>query len=149
MPAEFNKMGISFQYPDNWALDEEDALAGRRSVTVYSPGGAFWSISVHPRSADPLRMAKAAVDAMKEEYKELEAEETEETVAGREMVGYDLSFYYLDLTNTASVRCIQTDRATYAVFYQAEDREFEKIHAVFRAMTTSFLRNLKPLAWGP
>jgi hypothetical protein len=148
MPAEFNKLGISFQYPENWALDEEDALAGRKSVTVYSPGGAFWSVSVHPNSADPLSLARAAVDAMKAEYEELEAEKTQETVAGREMVGYDLNFYFLDLTNTASVRCIRTDRATYAVFCQAEDREFDVIRAVFRAMTTSFLRNLRPLRGG-
>ena len=153
MPAEFKKMGISFQYPDNWALDEEDALAGRNSVTVYSPGGGFWSISIHPRSADPLRLAKAAVDAMKAEYAELEVDRTQEKIAGREMIGYDLCFYYLDLTNTASVRCIRTDRATYTVFCQAEDREFDKVHGVFRAMTTSFLENLRLVkdwdGWGP
>ena len=147
MPAEFHKLGVAFQYPENWTLDEEDALAGRESVTVYSPVGAFWSISVHPSSADPRRLAKAAVDAMRAEYAELEAEETQETIAGRETVGYDLSFYYLDLTSTASVRCIRTDRATYAVFCQAEDRDFDKVEAVFRAMTTSFFQNLKPLRW--
>lgn len=147
MPAEFNKLGVAFQYPENWTLDEGDALAGRKSVTVYSPRGPFWSISVHPSSADPLRLAKAAVDAMKAEYAELEAEEIQETIAGRETVGYDLSFYYLDLTSTASVRCIRTDRATYAVFCQAEDRDFDELEAVFRAMTTSFFQNLKPLRW--
>jgi len=147
MPVEFNKLGVAFQYPENWTLDEEDALAGRKSVTVYSPRGAFWSISVHPISADPVRLAKAAVDAMKAEYAELEAEETQETIAGRETVGYNLNFYYLDLTNTARVRCIRTDRATYAVFCQGEDRDFDELEAVFRAMTTSFLQNLKPLRW--
>ncbi len=144
MPAEFKKLGISFQYPENWALDEDDALAGRRSVTVYSPGGAFWSVSVHPRSTQPFKMAKAAVDAMKEEYDELEAEEAQEIIAGREMVGYDLSFYYLDLINAASVRCLRTDRATYTVFCQAEDREFDQLRPVFLAMTTSLLSGLKP-----
>ncbi|MFH1922878.1 MAG: hypothetical protein ABIP48_23690 [Planctomycetota bacterium] len=145
MPAEFNKLGISFQYPENWALDENDALAGHRSVTVFSPGGAFWSISVHPRSADPVRLADVAVGVMKEEYKDLEVKEVRENVAGREMVGYDLNFYCLDLTNTASVRCLRCDRATYTVFCQAEDREFDKVRAVFHAMTTSFLSSLRPL----
>jgi len=145
MPAEFNKLGISFQYPENWALDEDDALAGHRSVTVFSPGGAFWSISVHPRSADPVRLADVAVGAMKEEYKDLEVKEARENVVGREMVGYDLNFYCLDLTNTASVRCLRSDRATYTVFCQAEDREFDKVRAVFHAMTTSFLNSLNPL----
>ena len=108
MPAEFNKLGISFQYPENWSLDEDDALAGQKSVTVYSPGGAFWTITVHPRATDPVTLAKSAVDAMKAEYAELEAEQTRETIAGQELIGYDLNFFYLDLTSTASVRCIRT-----------------------------------------
>jgi len=142
VPAEFNKLDISFQYPDNWTLDENDALAGRRAVTVYSPGGAFWSVSVHPRWADPHKLAKAAVDAMQDEYKELEVEPARETIAGCDMTGFDLSFYYLDLISTACVRCIRTDQATYTVFCQAEDREFLQIQNVFRAMTISLMNNL-------
>ena len=149
MPALFRKLGISFQYPDNWALDEEDALAGRKSVTVFSPGGAFWSVSVHPQSTHPLRMAEAAVDAIREEYAELEVEEARETIAGRETVGFDLTFYYLDLVNSASVRCLRTDRATYAVFCQAEDHEFDQLHPVFLAITTSLFSALRPAqGWG-
>jgi hypothetical protein len=143
VPTEFNKLGIRFQYPDNWTLDDNDALAGRNSVTVYSPGSAFWSISIHPRSTDPVKLAKAAVQAMREEYSSLEAERTAETIAGREMVGYDLNFFYLDLVNAAAVRCIRTKRATYVVFCQAEDREFTQLEGVFRAMTASFLSHLR------
>lgn len=145
MPAKFEKLGISFQYPDNWTLDEQDMLAGRNSVTVYSPGGAFWSVAVHPHSADPARLAKAAVEAMKQEYDELDAEEAREAVAGREMIGYDLNFCYLDLINTARVRCLRTDQSTWTIFCQAEDREFDRIEMVFQAMTTSLLNGLKRL----
>jgi hypothetical protein len=140
MPAKYEKLGISFQYPENWTLDEEDALAGRNSVTVYSPGGAFWSVAVHPLSADPKLLARAAVDAMTEEYKEVETEEAHETVADHELVGFDLNFYYLDLISTARVRGVRFHQATYVIFYQAEDREFDEIHRVFEAMTFSLLR---------
>lgn len=143
MPGEYNKLGIKFQYPENWTLDEEDALVGQQSVTVYSPGGAFWSVSIHPHTAEPKKLAKAAVRAMKEEYEELESELTQETIAGQEVIGYDLNFYYLDLTNTAIVRCLRTPRASYAVFCQAEDREFDQVQQVFQAMTTSLLKNLQ------
>lgn len=139
MPATFEKLGISFQYPDNWTLDEEDVLAGRKSVTVYSPGGGFWSVSIDPRSAYPAEIAQASVEAMKDVYDELDSEEVRETLAGYELLGHDLNFYYLDLTNTAHVRSLQTDRATYTVFCQAEDREFDRIGDVFRAITTSLL----------
>jgi hypothetical protein len=144
MPAEFRKMGIAFQYPENWSLDEEDALAGRKAVTLYSPGGGFWSVSIHPHAADPHELAKTAVTAMQEEYSDLEVEEAEEVIAGREWVGFDLSFFYLDLTNTALVRCLRTEKATYTVFCQAEDHEFDDIHPIFRAITTSLVQNLKP-----
>ncbi len=145
MPAEFKKLGIAFQYPENWTLDVQDAMAGQRSVTVYSPGGGFWAVSVHPHSADPEGLAKAAVKAMQEEYDSLESCEVSQRVSGHELVGYDLNFFYLDLTNTASIRCLCSGRATYAVFCQAEDHEFDRVHAVFDAMTTSLLSNLPPL----
>jgi len=145
MPATFSRLGISFQYPDNWTLDDADALAGRSSVTVYSPGGGFWSVTIHPRSADPARLAKGVVEAMKEEYADLEAEETHEVLTGHETVGFDLSFYCLDLTNSAQIRALRVDQGTYTVFCQAEDREFAQIRRVFQAITSSLLGGLKNL----
>jgi hypothetical protein len=142
MPARFDGLGISFQYPDNWTLDDTDARLGRRSVTVYSPGGAFWSVTVHPDSSEPARLAAAVVEAMKKEYGWLEAEEARETLAGHDLLGYDLAFYYLDLTNTALVRGLRVAQTTYTIFCQAEDREFERFQMVFRAMTMSLLNDL-------
>jgi hypothetical protein len=142
MPARFDHLGISFQYPDNWQLDQADAMQGVPTVTVYSPGGAFWSVMIHPRSADPARLAKAAMDAMKQEYEELEAEPVHETLAGHDAIGYDLNFYYLDLTNTAAVRSLKTRRHCYTIFYQAEDREFDEVQKVFQAITVSLMDGL-------
>ena len=148
MPAKFEKLGIAFQYPDNWTLEEEDAQVGRGSVTVYSPGGAFWSVTVHPQDVDPDDLARAAVDAMKDEYDEIEAERAAETIAGHRMIGYDLNFYCLDLTSTACVRSLRTRRATYTVFCQAEDRDFDELRAVFQAITASLLDGIEdPGAW--
>ncbi len=142
MPATFDNLGITFQYPENWQLDEEALRGGHTAVTVFSPGGAFWSVAVHPASAHPARMAQAALDAMRKEYESLEAEPIRETIAGHELIGFDLNFFYLDLTNTASIRSLKVDRATYTVFFQAEDREYQEIGLVFAAMTVSFLRGL-------
>jgi hypothetical protein len=142
MPCQFNKFGVTFLYPDNWTLDEEGTRAGKRSVTVSSPGGAFWSVSIYPQSADPVRLAKAVLHTMRDEYEDLESEETQEKISGRGLVGYDLSFFFMDFTNTARVRCVRTDEATYAIFCQAEDHEFEQIARVFLAMTTSLLNGL-------
>jgi hypothetical protein len=143
MPARFNRLGISFQYPDNWTLDDSDAVLGRKSVTVYSPGGAFWSVAIHSGSAGPAKLAATAIEAMKQEYPGLEAEETQESIAGHDLVGYDLAFYYLDLTNTAMIRCFRIAHTSYTIFCQGEDRDFAQAQNVFQAMTTSLLRNLK------
>ncbi|MGD0896891.1 MAG: hypothetical protein ABR915_03580 [Thermoguttaceae bacterium] len=142
MPAIFQKLGISFQYPENWTLDEQDARAGRGSVTVYSPGGAFWSVAVHSQPADPAEMSQLALDAMRQEYEGLEVEEAHETIAGHDLTGYDLNFFYLDLISTSGIRSLRVGRTTYTIFYQAEDREFDRVRRVFEAMTTSLLQGI-------
>ena len=141
MPALFNKLGINFHYPENWTLDEQEALEGEPTVTVNSPGGAFWSVAIHPIADDPGRLTKTAVDALKQVYSDLDAEEASDQVAGLQISGYDVNFYCLDLTNTAIVRGFRGEHATYVILSQAEDREFAEIEPVFRAMTASLVRN--------
>ncbi len=58
------------------------------------------------------------------------------------MIGYEISFYYLDMTNTASILCFRGMGASYAIFWQAEDRDLKSIQDVFLAITTSFITNL-------
>ena len=144
MPARFDRLGITFLYPENWRLDEEEALQGHQSVTVYSPsGGAFWSVAIHPPSEDPAKLAAAALKVMQQEYEDLDSEAASETLGDREMVGYDMNFFCLDLTNSAVVRSLRTRQATYTIFYQAEDREFDQVQPVFQAITVSLLRGFK------
>jgi hypothetical protein len=139
MPSQYEKLGIHFQYPDNWKLDEIEARDSGNSVTVYSPGGAFWSITIHPRSQSVQKLADAALAAMRQEYDELDAEPVAETVAGQELLGWDMNFYCLDLTNTALVRGFSSGDATYLIFCQADDREFDEVGPVFAAITRSLL----------
>jgi hypothetical protein len=145
MPAQFNSLGISFQYPDNWKLDDSDALLGRKSVTVYSPGGAFWTVAIHPGKSDPGKLAGAVVDVLRKEYPGLEVDDAEETLAGHPLIGHDIAFYCLDLTNTAQVRALRFGGDTYTIYCQAEDREYEKAGRVFQAITITMLNSLKDL----
>lgn len=146
MPLKFEKPGLAFQYPDNWMLDE-DEVSGDKAVTVYTPGGGFWSVSVHHGPADPVDLADSALKAMKEEYKDLEIEEINETIVGRKIIGYDLNFFLLDFTNTAQIRTLRCNKSTYTILCQAEDHEFEQIQRVFQAMTVSLLNELKDLSY--
>lgn len=139
MPSVYEKLGICFQFPDNWTLDEKDAQQGENAVTVFSPGGAFWSVAIHPRAVPLQEMCDVALKAMRETYEELDAEQVKETVAGRELSGYDLNFYCLDLTNTALIRAAKMGSGNLLVLCQADDREFAQVEPVFRAMTHSLL----------
>lgn len=137
MTAFYDKLGIQFQYPENWTLDEDEALEGEQSVSVYSPGGAFWSVMVRPPSQAPEELVEAVLRTMKQEYDELDAEAVEESIGELHWVGCDLNFYCLDLTNTAAVRGVRTPRSTLLVLWQATDRELDEVEAVFQAMTRS------------
>jgi hypothetical protein len=139
MPAVYDKMGIRFLYPDNWTLDESEALSGNRSVSVFSPGGAFWTIVLHAADADPRDLAAQALETLKAEYNDAEVETVTEQISEVSLSGYDLNFFCLDFTNTALIRGFRTASASCLVLCQAEDREFEQLGPVFRAITTSLI----------
>lgn len=138
----FDRFGLAFDHPDNWAVDTEDSKDRYATVTVFAPAGAFWSVSGHALGGDPAALAEAVVSQMREEYRELDAEPAVEDVAGHRLVGIDLNFYCLDLTNTAQVRTLTTPEAIYLILCQADDREWDEVAPVFAAMTTSFVRGL-------
>lgn len=139
MPGTYEKLGIRFQYPESWRVDEAEALAGEQSVAVYSPDGAFWSVMIHAPTQDLQSLADAALETMKQVYDELDAEAVAETVSHVPLVGYDINFYCLDLTNTAQVRACRTPAAAYLILCQADDREYAQVASVFQAITHSLL----------
>ena len=145
MASEYINHGIRFEYPENWEIEENETDLECRTVSLYSPSGAFWSLSTHPRSADPHQLLEAVTEAMQSEYQQVEVEEVTETITDHTLLGRDINFFCLDLTNTACVRCLRGDQATYTIFYQAEDHDFDKNAPFFLAVTTSFLSSVRNL----
>lgn len=142
MPAYFDQPGLQFAYPENWRIEPAEETGPLRSVTVLAPGTAYWTVSKYPPESSPANLVEAAVAALREEYPEVEVEETRGLYAGREMDGCDMRFHYLDLTNTASVRWFREGGSVYVLVWQAEDREYDSLWPVFEAMTVSLLQNL-------
>ncbi len=140
MQANFDQFGISFQYPDNWTLEADSVMDGEAAVSVYSPGGAFWSVTVHEPHRDPTELVAAVLETIRGMYDQVDTEDTHEAIEGHTVSGCEINFYCLDLTNTARISVIGSPRATYLVMYQAEDREFCEVERVFHAMTTSLVR---------
>lgn len=143
---EFNRFGLAFDYPENWSIDTADAGGRHAAVTVQAPEGGFWSVSGHAAGGPPDELARAVLEQMQREYRDLDAEQAADHVAGCTLPGYDMNFYCLDLTNTAQVRTLEVPGAIYLLFCQAEDREWERIEPVFAAMTASFVARM---AGGP
>ena len=78
-------------------------------------------------------VVEAALDALREEYEDLEADDCVEAVAGQPAVGHDVRFFSLDLTNTCWTRSFYSSRGTVLVLCQANDLELDKHEPVLRA----------------
>jgi hypothetical protein len=143
MPATFDKLGIRFMYPENWTLETSPDLE-EEGLTIYSPDGGFWSLVVREGRPDPLKMADLALDALRAEYEDLDSEPAEETLEGQDLIGYDVNFYCLDLTNTGQIRVFRRGDRTYLLLWQAEDRDLARVVPVFHAITRSLLLDGRP-----
>ncbi|MDA7978684.1 MAG: hypothetical protein MPJ50_07935 [Pirellulales bacterium] len=143
MSAVYNKAGLSFVYPSNWTIDESEGGEGQRgAVTAQSGEGAFWTVIRESSATEPEFAAQTALEALKDEYDELDAEPAMDTLEGYELCGFDTNFICLDLTSTALIRATRTRDATLVFFCQADDREFADVANVFAAMTMSVLQHL-------
>ena len=140
MPAAFDDLGVHFDYPENWTIEDESAGRSHPLVTVVSPTGGFWSLIIHPASDDLVTLLRTVLDALRQEYTELDVEQATQQIGNCDLIGYDVNFCCLDLTNTAQIRGFQTQRGTYVLLWQAEDGDFVQLEPVFLAMATSLVR---------
>ena len=116
--------------------------AANEQVVVTSPHTAFWQLSKHPAGVDLEAIFDEVLATLRSEYKEIEVEPDDDQLEGHAVRGFTVNFFYLDLTNTTWLRGIETPDASYVLVCQAEDREFDQVQLVFRAMLASVLRNL-------
>ena len=139
MTAVYEHAGVRFQYPENWELDNRDDSSQPWSVSVHSPSGAFWSLTVHKGPVDIKKLSHQTLKAVEEDYQEsfFESEETTEEIAGHSTSGYGIKFFYLDFLVSAKLLIVPLGPQVCLVLYQAEDRDFEELEDVFRAITYS------------
>lgn len=139
MPANYDKIGAGFLYPDNWQVVEEDLNGEPETVTLQSPTSGFWSLSRYGNEVAAVDLVDEAVATMRGEYDDIETGLLHEEFGGHESIGVEMRFYCLDLLVVSQIRGIVIDKATHLLFCQAEDREFEELDLIFRAVTTSLL----------
>lgn len=136
MAAIFDDEGVRFRYPENWKLEREDNEEGW-TVSLQSPGTAFLMLCVREDLPSADEMADTTLEALREEYPDLEADERVEVLAGQPAVGHDIRFFSFDLTNSCWTRSFHTGRGTVLVLCQTNDLELDKAEPVFRAICAS------------
>jgi hypothetical protein len=130
--------GVRFQYPSNWtveATDEDDVS----TVDLQHPEGvAFVLVRIDESRSDPEETADLALEAMREEYPDLDASPVKESLGEHIVTGHDVEFFALDVPNAASIRSFRTPRRTVLVFGQwsdlGGDGVSDLVHGVFRSL---------------
>ena len=136
MAERFEHDGVCFQYPENWRLEREDSDTGW-TVMLQSPDTAFFLLSLDEDGPGCEQMANTALDALREDYPDLEAEDCVDSLAGQPAIGHDIRFTSLDLTNTCWTRSVYSAGGTVLVMCQLNDLERELNEPVLRAICAS------------
>lgn len=118
MMGVYQDHGVRFEFPSDWAVEEEDD-GSVLTVAVHAPDGiAFALIRLDETRPAPAEVADEALDAMREEYPGLDAAPALETIDGHKAVGHDVEFFSFDMTNACAIRCFRTPRRTVLIFGQ-------------------------------
>ena len=143
-PGLYRGMNLQFRYPENWTLSEEAEHGQVNAVNVESPDHAFFAINRYRNAADPDVVLEEAVEAMMSEYDNLDEEDNGTIqVHGTACPCRTLRFYFLDLI-VACQFVVITDQQDQLLFqFQAEDRDYEKLHLVFQAMMHSAVESIR------
>jgi len=134
----FTRSGVTFRYPANWDLDTEEAADGGWTVTLQSPETAFLLVSLRPDADDPAQVADEALEALRAEYKELDAENAVETFAGQLTIGHDIDFMTVDTPITCWTRCLEAPEGPLLVMCQTSEYDREANEPILRAICASF-----------
>jgi len=136
MVAVFEDAGIRLKYPENWRLEREENEAGW-TVTLQSPDTAFLMLCLREDMPSTDQLVETTLEALREEYPDLEADDCVDSVAGQPAVGHDIRFFSFDLTNTCWTRSFYSAQGTFLLLCQYNDLETEKNEPVLRAICAS------------
>lgn len=116
--SQYEDHGIRFDYPEGWELDETQD-SDRTTITLSEPeGSAFLFVTIDDPRHRADQIAGQALEAMRDEYPDLDAYPVSETLAGEVAAGHDVEFFSLDLMNACAIRAVRTPRRSLLVFGQ-------------------------------
>ena len=141
MSKFFSEDGLSFAYPDDWELQREDSEKGW-TLTLQSPGSAFALIQLDRDMPDPREVVRQALETLRADYPQLEADATIESLAGELAVGHDIQFISLDMITTCWTRSFYGLAGTLFVLCQACGIDAEDYESALHSLCAS-MRSLE------
>ena len=140
MTATYDRDGIRFQYPENWELDEDPKTGFPRTISLTAADGAFWSACFYMTDQPLKELQHQYVEALEAEYEDLEIDDVEFPLADETILATDFQFYCLDFLVHSRLIVTELGRFHVLISWQAEDRDFDKLEDVFKAITFSTLQ---------
>lgn len=148
MTKIYQGLGLCCMYPENWTVTEDTDDGKILGFTLESPSSAFMTVTENPWTVTPAEAMEQACEVMKTEYEEVEFDEIESDLTWngeplKNCIAADAQFYYLDLMVISRMIAFALDHRTFLVQIQAEDRDFDKLEMVFKAILISLLQSVK------
>ncbi len=141
MTATYQKRGLKFLYPENWKLTDEADTDLPCSISLETPdGGALWAVHLYEIDSDPDEILKATLATLQETYPDLEITPCQTDFAAANGTAVEAMFYCLDFLIRARLQVIPNRDYQLLFWFQAEDREFDKLELIFQALATSVLQ---------
>ncbi|MDR0870846.1 MAG: hypothetical protein LBN39_08650 [Planctomycetaceae bacterium] len=143
---QYDRNNLYFVYPSNWSIDESEMETPEGTVQLSNGGGAFWLLKKYPFGTNPDDVARSVIKIMQQEYDDIEIDRFDKIVFDKNITGFEMTFFYLDLMNSAQVLCFEQDGIMYAVFWQTGNQliilpeEDAPTDRVLEAITLSLLK---------
>jgi hypothetical protein len=148
MTKTYTGLGLTCMYPENWSVTEDTDDGRVVSFTLESPSAAFMTVTEYPWTVTPQEALDEACEVMRDEYDEVEFHETDSDLErdGKPLdacLAGEARFYYLDLMVVSRMIAFVLEHRTFLIQIQAEDRDFEALEIVFKAILVSMLRSVQ------
>ena len=143
MVKEFSSDGLSFNYPDEWALQREEDDSGW-TVTVQSPATAFAVVRLDRDMPTIEQVAITALEALKDDFPKLQAESAIDTLAGEMAIGHDIEFFSVDVPTTCWTRSFYGLAGTVLVWCQVPALDEPEHESALRGICTSMRSEEEP-----
>ncbi len=139
MTAIYDKLGVRIFYAEGWKITEDEVAAEPRTLSFESPSGGIWELMLYSDPRDGDELVGEAFSVMSEEYENLEAAPYTTEFGDVQANGQEIYFYHLDLLVHCRIVTAPLGDQTALLLWQAEDRDFDELEPVFRAMATTLL----------